>query len=65
LRYYSNFSAFLHDVHTIPANSSYDEKALYLKFIQRLDAGDALTPPGAGTKIQEALRSAMALQGKP
>ena len=55
LRYYSNFSAFLHDVHTIPADSSYDEKALYLKFIQQLDAAGALTPP----------RSAMALQGKP
>ena len=64
-RYYSNFSAFLHDVHTIPADSSYEEKALYLKFILRLDAAGALKPPNAGRKIQEALRSAMALQGKP
>ena len=64
-RYYSNFRAFLRDVHTIPADSSYEEKALYLKFIQRLDAADALKPPGVGQKIQEALRSAMALQGKP
>jgi hypothetical protein len=64
-RYYSHFSDFLHDVHTIPADSSFEEKALYLKFIHRLDAAGALKPPGVGQKIQEALRSAMALQGKP
>ena len=64
-RYYSNFRAFLRDVNTIPDDSSYEEKALYLKFIQRLDAAGALKPPGVGQKIQEALRNAMALQGKP
>jgi hypothetical protein len=47
---------------TVPAGSSYEEKKLYLQFIQRLEKARELDP-GAGKKIQEALREAMTKQG--
>jgi hypothetical protein len=56
-RYYSNLGFFL-QAFTVPAGSSYDERALYLQFIQRLDAAGALNP-GARQKIEEELRRAM------
>jgi len=42
--------------------SNYEERALYLKLIQRLDAAGELKP-GAGQKIQEDLRRAMEAEG--
>jgi hypothetical protein len=59
-RYYSNLGFFL-QAFTVPFGSSHAEKALYLQFIQRLDAGGELKP-GAGQKIVEALRHAMKAQ---
>jgi hypothetical protein len=60
-RYYSNLGFFL-QAFTIPKGSSYAEKALYLQFIQRLDATGALKS-GVGQKVQEELRHAMEVQG--
>jgi hypothetical protein len=61
-RYYSNLGFFLSGSMVPPLGSSYAEKALYLQFIQRLDAAGALKP-GARQKVQEALRRAMDAQG--
>ncbi len=60
-RYYSNLGFFLQSF-AVPMGSSYAEKALYLQFIQRLDAAGALKP-GTGQKVQEELRRAMEAQG--
>jgi hypothetical protein len=60
-RYYSNLGFFLQEF-TVPSDSSYAEKALYLQFIQRLDDPGALKP-GAARKIKDDLRSAMESQG--
>jgi hypothetical protein len=61
-RYYSNFGFFLQEF-TIPEGSSYAEKELYLRFIERLnDAGEL--KPGVGQKVQEELRRAMEAQGR-
>jgi hypothetical protein len=60
-RYYSNLGFFL-QAFTVPMESSYAEKALYLQFIQRLDAEGALKP-GAGQRVQDELRRAMEAQG--
>ena len=57
-RFYSNLRFFL-AAFIVPMGSSYEEKALYLQFIQRLDAAGALKP-GAGQKVVEDLRRAMA-----
>jgi hypothetical protein len=50
LPYYSNLGFFLGDF-TVPSGSSYEERELYLQFIQRLDAAGALKP-GAEKKVQ-------------
>ena len=60
--YYSNLGFFLVNDFKVPFNSSYAERALYLQFIQRLVAAGAF-PPGAGKKVQEALRRAMEAPG--
>jgi hypothetical protein len=60
-RYYSNLGFFL-QAFTVPMGSSDAEKALYLQFIQRLDAAGVLKP-GAAQKVKEDLRRAMELQG--
>ena len=58
--YYSNLSFFLQNF-TVPAGSSYEERELYLRFIQRLDAADALKS-GAAQQIQDNLRRSMDAQ---
>ena len=60
-RYYSNLGFFL-QAFTVPTGSSYAEKALYLQFVQRLDAAGSLKP-GTGQKVQEEIRRAMEAQG--
>ena len=60
-RYYSNLG-FLLQAFIVPDGSSYEEKALYLQFIQRLDAAGSLKP-GAGQKVAEELRRAMRAPG--
>ncbi len=60
-RYYSNLAFFL-DEFTIPAGSSREEMELYLRFIQRLEAANALNP-GAAQQVQEKLRRAIEEQG--
>ncbi|MGB7922015.1 MAG: hypothetical protein WCF57_02090 [Pyrinomonadaceae bacterium] len=60
-RYYSNLGFFLQNF-TVPMGSSYAERALYLQFIQRLDADGALKP-GVRQQVEEALRHAMKTQG--
>jgi hypothetical protein len=47
------------DFGTIPADTTAEEKELYLQFIRRIDSE---LKPGAGKKIQEALREAIAKQ---
>lgn len=59
-RFYSNLGFFLQSF-TVPLGSNYTEKALYLQFIQRLDAAGSLKP-GAGQRIEAELRRAMASQ---
>jgi hypothetical protein len=57
-RYYSNLAFLLNSGFTVvPFGSSYDEKILYLKFIQSLDASEL--PPKTAEKIQVALRRAI------
>ncbi len=56
-RYYSNLGFFL-QAFNVPAGSNYDERTLYLQFIQRLDAAGALVP-GVRQKIEEEFRRAM------
>ncbi len=56
-RYYSNLGFFL-QAFMIPAGSSQAEKALYLQFIQRLDAAGELKP-GTGQRVQEELTRAI------
>lgn len=58
--YYMNLGFFLQSF-TIPLGSSYEEKALYLQFIQRLDARGGLKP-GVGQQVEAALRRAMETQ---
>lgn len=60
-RYYSNLGFFL-QAFIVPMGSSYTEKALYLQFIQRLEAAGALKP-GACKRVTEELRRAMEAQG--
>ena len=60
--YYSNLGFFL-QAFIVPMGSSYAERALYLQFIQRLDAAGSLKP-GAGQQIEEVLRLAMRAQDK-
>jgi hypothetical protein len=60
-RYYSNLGFFLH-AFIVPAGSGYEERALYLQFIQRLDAAGGLRP-GAREKIEADLKRAMEAQG--
>jgi hypothetical protein len=59
-RYYSNLGFFL-QAFTVPMGSSYAERALYLQFIQRLDAAGALKPE-ARQQIEQALRHEMKTQ---
>ena len=59
--YYSNLGFFL-EAFIVPMGSNHTEKALYLQFIQRLDAAGALKPE-AGQKVIEELRRAMEAQG--
>jgi hypothetical protein len=60
-KYYSNLSFFL-GAFSVPGGASYAEKALYLKFIQRLDDSGALKPC-TGQIVEEALRRFMNDQG--
>lgn len=60
-RYYSNLGVFL-QAFTVPEGSSYAEKELYLRLIERLDAARALKP-GAAQRVEEELRRAMETQG--
>lgn len=60
-RFYSNLGFFLGNF-LPPAGSSYDEKALYLQLLQRIDA-EGLLKPGARQQADEALRKAMSEQG--
>ena|SRR5215216_1218121 len=59
-RYYSNLGFFL-QAFTVPGGSSHAERALYLQFIQRLDAAGILKP-GARQQIEQSLRHAMKTQ---
>jgi|GEM_PF-1943216 len=59
-RYYSNLGFFL-QAFTVPMGSSHAERALYLQFIQRLDAAGSLKP-GARQPIEQALLHAMKTQ---
>lgn len=57
-KYYSNLGTFLTDFSVVPAGTSYEEKALYLQLIQRLDAmGDLKS--GSAEMIIEKLKKAM------
>jgi hypothetical protein len=58
--YYSNLDFFL-GAFTVPFGSSHEEKALYLQFIQRLEATGQLKP-GEEKRIEAALRQAMEAQ---
>lgn len=60
-KYYSNLSFFIGSF-SVPSGASYAEKALYLRFIQRLNASGALIP-GTGQKVEETLRYSMDDQG--
>jgi hypothetical protein len=60
-RYFSNLGFFL-GAFSIPTGSSYAEKALYLQFIQRLNATGQLKPAG-GKKVEAELQKAMEIQG--
>jgi hypothetical protein len=60
-KYHANLGFFM-GAFTVPVRTTYTEKALYLQFIQRLNAAGALKPAG-GRKIEDALRRAMAAQG--
>ena len=60
-RYYSNLGFFL-GAFSVPAGSSYAEKALYLHFVRRLNATGQLKPAG-GKKIEADLQKAMDAQG--
>jgi hypothetical protein len=53
-RYYSNLSFFLGRF-VVPHGSSQEERAHYLRFIERLDAGGVLRP-GAGKLVADSLR---------
>ncbi|MDQ3638996.1 MAG: hypothetical protein M3426_13555 [Actinomycetota bacterium] len=55
--YYSNLAFFLQEF-VVPGGSSYEERLLYLRFIQRLDSAGALEP-GAGEEVGERLRRSM------
>jgi hypothetical protein len=60
-RYYSNLSFFL-QTFIVPDGSSHEERALYLQLVRRLDATGVLKP-GAGEKIQDALRRTIEAKG--
>ncbi len=60
-RFYSNLGFFLNSF-AVPMGSNYEERALYLKLIQRFDTAGELKP-GAGQKIQQDLRRAMEAEG--
>lgn len=55
-RYYSNLGFFLQSF-SVPDGSSNEERALYLQFIERLDAAGMLKP-GAREKITAEFRHA-------
>ena len=52
-RYYSNLAFFLQTL-VVPADSTYEERALYLRFIQRLDAAAATPLDRGGLAGQDA-----------
>jgi hypothetical protein len=62
-QHYTNLATFL-QVFGVPAGSSHAERALYLQFIQRLDADGALKP-GLGKLIEDDLRREMEAQVVP
>jgi hypothetical protein len=61
-RYHQNLGFFL-GAFTVPVATSYEEKDLYLQFVQRLNAANELRPNG-GKKVVEALQRAMAAQSR-
>ncbi|QIN84642.1 hypothetical protein GBA63_19785 [Rubrobacter tropicus] len=56
-RYYSNLGFFLQSF-DVPGGSDYDERAMYLRFVKKLDDSGALKP-GAGRKVRDKLRRSM------
>jgi hypothetical protein len=60
-QYYLNLGFFLYHSFAIPHDSNHAEQALYMQFIQRLDAAGVLKP-GVAQEVEDNLRRAMETQ---